>query len=185
MPIDRRKLRAARLTSEYGELMKLNGNIIKIEPLGTAPYSKYRITFYIRTIIHPMPMYQNKTVCILELPENFPIAMPRLHIDENSGTKHPWHVNWYTGGTWCAGNWHCEEPLTNYVYRCAKTLQFDSQVTNPFSPANELASPFWNANKGNPSVIPCDKQVLPTLDVPARPPRIQFLDKPKPKITFK
>ena len=186
MAIDPRALRAVRLKHEHGDLMKLNGSIIKIEPLGSEPYGSYRITFNIRTIISSTPAYQSKTVCILELPENFPVAMPRLHIAEGSGSKPPWHVNWYIGGTWCAGDWNIEESLVNYVYRCAKILQFDKGITNPLSWANKDAIPFWNANKNNASIIPCDRQTLPTADAPPPPPpKISILSTAKPKITFK
>lgn len=182
MPIDPRALRTARLQNEHRELMKLNSSVIKIEPLGQAPYDTYRVTFHIKTIVSPTPTYQNKTVCILELPEHFPTAMPRLHVEERSGSKPPWHVNWYTGGTWCAGNWNIEESLANYVYRCAKVLQFDPVITNPANPANKEAIPFWNANKNRAGVIPCDKQTIPTADAPSR---ITILTPAKPKITIK
>jgi hypothetical protein len=160
--------------------MKLNGSVIKIEPLGSEPYSSYRIIFNIKTIISTTPTYQNRTVCILELPERFPVDMPRLHVAE--GSKPPWHVNWYTGGTWCAGDWNAAESLVNYIYRCAKILQFDTVITNPGNPANKDAIPFWNANKSKPEVIPCDRQTLPTADAP---PKISILNTAKPKIITK
>ena len=75
-----------------------------------------------------------------------------------------------------------EESLVNYLYRCAKTLQFDPEIANPDSIANRDALPFWNANKNNRKVIPCDKQVLPILDGPAQ---IIINQKATPKITIK
>lgn len=180
--MDPRALRATRLKNEHRELMKLNGPVIEIEPLDFEPHAKYRITFNIRTIISPKPTYQSKTVCVLELPEGFPRDMPRLLIEQCSETVTPWHVNWYKGGTWCAGNWSSSEPLTNYIYRCAKTLQFDTLITRLESPANKDAIPFWNDNKKKVGIIPCDRQTLPTADAQAK---ISILNTAETKITIK
>ena len=180
--MDPRALRSTRLKNEHNELMKLNGSVIKIEPFGYEPYGSYRITFNIRTIISATPTYQSKTICILELPEGFPLSMPRLHVAD--GSKPPWHVNWYNAidGAWCAGDWNASESLVNYIYRCAKILQFDTVITNPENPANKAAIPFWNANKNNTDIIPCDRQTLPIADAP---PKITILPTQKPKITIK
>jgi len=159
--LDARELRSKRLGNEHRELMKINGPIIQIVPLGSEPYGSYRITFNIRTIISPLPAYRDRTVCTLIIPARYPMDQPKLAVDDMAP---PWHVNWFRGGTWCHGHWSPEESLVNYIYRCAKTLQFDPEITNPDSPANREAMPFWDENKRNRRIIPCDTQKLPTVD---------------------
>ena len=158
---DPREIRNTRLNNEYIELMRINCSIIQIEPLGNTPYEKYKITFNIRTIISPEPSYRSKTVCILTIPARYPKAPPEIMA---TTTPYPWHINWFTTGRWCIGYWNIEESLANFIYRCAKTLQFDPEIANPESVANSSAVPFWEANKHNCQVIPSDNQVLPTLD---------------------
>lgn len=158
---DLRAIRNKRLENEYKELMRINGKIIEIEPLGNSPYEKYKVTFNIRTIVSPAPTYRNSTVCTLSIPPNYPAIAPKIAADN---TPYPWHVNWYRGGTWCFGSWNCEESLVNFLHRCARILQFDPEITNPRSLANPDALQFWNTYEHNKKVIPSDKQVLPTLD---------------------
>lgn len=162
---DLRALRADRLNNEYNELMRLgdSGPVIKITPLGNPPFERYKVIFNIRTIISPAPDYRDQTVCTLTIPPNYPEIAPTITADD---TPYPWHINWFKNGRWCFGTWTIEESLVNYLYRCAKTLQFDPGIANPNSVANGDAMPFWNANKDNKRIIPCDTQVLPTLDVP-------------------
>lgn len=179
--VDQRALRKRRLENEYNELMKLNekSSIIEIIPLGRVPYESYKIIFNIRTIVSPTPTYREKTICTLTIPPNYPEGAPSITAND---TPYPWHINWYQSGRWCLGHWNYEESLVNYLYRCAKTLQFDPEIANPDSIANRDALPFWNANKNNRKVIPCDKQVLPILDGPAQ---IIINQKATPKITIK
>jgi len=181
--IDFRALRTRRLQNEYTELMKLNGNVIKIEPLGSQPYEKYRVTFNIRTIISSAPAFRNKTVCILTIPSRYPEDVPKIAVDSSSMPA-PWHPNWYRGGTWCFGYWTKEESLANYLYRCASTLQFNEEFTDarPQAAANKEAVAFWNQYKNNGTVIPCDRQKLPTLDVDI--PKI-IIKNDKPKIIIR
>jgi ubiquitin-protein ligase len=160
---DPRELRNKRLNNEYNELMRINGSVIQITPLGRAPYESYRVTFNIRTIISPAPTYSNKTVCTLTIPANYPEGVPTISAET---TPYPWHMNWYQTGNWCHGGWNREESLVNFIHRCARTLQFDPEIANPDSPANGSAIAFWEANKSNRRVIPCDTQPLPTLEAP-------------------
>jgi ubiquitin-protein ligase len=163
---DLRALRSRRLTNEYNELKMLNGDVIQIQPLGDAPYEKYRITFNIRTVITPSPIaYRAKTVCILTIPPGYPEHVPKIAVEESSMPP-PWHVNWYRGGTWCFGGWSKEESLVNYIYRCAQTIQFNSVFTDARleAAANKDAVDFWNENKGKNGVIPSDTKKLPTID---------------------
>lgn len=163
--IDQRALRQRRLTNEYNELMKINGSVIHIEPLGNSPYERYRITFNIRTIISSSPAYRNKTVCLLTIPAGYPEHAPKIAVEEGSMPP-PWHVNWYRGGTWCFGYWAKEESLVNYIYRCAKTVQFCTEFTDARydAAANKEAVDFWNKNQGKHGIIPSDTQKLPTID---------------------
>jgi len=188
---DPRTLRRVRLESEYKELMRINGKVIKIEPLGRPPYEKYKITFNVRTIIGPEPSYRNQTVCTLTIPPNYPDGAPVITADQ---TPYPWHINWFQSGRWCYGHWNREESLVNYLHRCARTLQFDPEIANPGSPANRDAMSFWNMNRKNRKIIPCDTQVLPTLDAPEKITINARIEKPKitiqsptdkPKITIK
>lgn len=158
---DPRALRNRRLENEYNELMRINGSIIQIVPLGNPPYEKYKVTFNIRTIISPTPTYRNQTVCTLTIPPNYPDAAPTITANH---TPYPWHINWFANGRWCFGNWNREESLVNYLHRCARTLQYDPEIANPGSVANGDAVPFWEANRRNRNVIPSDRQVLPTLN---------------------
>ena len=160
---DPRALRNRRLENEYKELMRINGSIIQIVPIGNPPYETYKVTFNIRTIISPAPTYRNQTVCTLKIPPNYPDAAPIITADN---TPYPWHINWYATGRWCFGSWNREESLVNYLHRCARTLQYDPEIANPGSVANRDAMPFWEANKRNRHVIPSDRQMLPTLSVP-------------------
>lgn len=177
---DLRELRNRRLNNEYKELMRINGKIINIEPIGNAPYEKYKITFNIRTIISPAPTYRNSTVCKLTIPPNYPEEAPTI-VAEN--TPYPWHINWYPkSGRWCFGSWNKEESLVNYLHRCARTLQFEPEMANPSSMANPDAIVFWNLYKNERRVIPCDTQVLPTLESPEN---IIINNREKPQIIFK
>ncbi len=54
--------------------------------------------------------------------------------------------------------------LVSFVQRCARTLQYDPDITSRGSIANNDAIPFWEANKDSRDIIPSDVQVLPTLD---------------------
>jgi len=180
--VDQRELRRRRLTNEYDELMSISGDIIHVEPLGnTLPYEKYRITFNLRTVISDTPTFRDKTVCILTIPERYPDVVPKIAV-EGTSMPQPWHPNWYRSGTWCFGYWSREESLVNYVYRCAKTIQFDAGFTAATTQeaANKDALAFWNANKGKPGIIPSDTKKLPTVDIGT--PVISILSRTVPKI---
>ena len=179
--IDPRALRKKRLESEYKELMDLNkkSSVIEIVPLGHAPYESYKIIFNIRTIVSPAPTYREKTVCTLTIPPDYPNGYPSITAND---TPYPWHINWFQSGRWCHGGWNPEESLVNFLYRCARALQFDPEIANPSSVANQDAMRFWEANKRNRRIIPCDKQVLPTLDGPEQ---ITISQKATPKIVIK
>ena len=160
---DPRLVRNVRLENEYEELMKLNalGNMINITPLGNRPYAKYRVEFNIRTIVSPTPQYRDRTVCTLTIPATYPADPPILTADDR---PYPWHINWFQSGRWCYGSWSLGENVVSYLLRAARILQFDPVLTNPKSVANQGAVPFWEANKNNKRIIPCDTQPLPLAE---------------------
>lgn len=181
---DLRALRNTRLTNEHKELMKINGPVIVIEPLGSPPYDKYRITYNIRTIVSPKPTYRNSTVCTLSIPPSYPgpTGAPSIYANE---TPYPWHINWFQSGKWCSAyytnNYDSSESLVNFVLRCARVLQFDPEIANRRSVANHDAEAFWDANVRNKRVMPCDTTPLPVLGGTGS---ITFIEKPQPRITF-
>lgn len=181
--VDQRALRQRRLENEYRELMNISGDIIYIEPLGNAPYEKYRITFNLRTVISPIPAYREKTICLLTLPPGYPETAPKIAVEENLMPP-PWHPNWYRGGTWCFGYWSKEESLVNYIYRCAKTIQFSAEFTDARTDAaaNKEAVPFWNANRNKRGIIPSDTKTLPVIS--GEKPTISILSHTKPRISI-
>lgn len=188
--MDPRAIRNRRLESEYMELMRLNGSVIKIEPIGNPPYEKYMITFNIRTFISARPAYRDITVCTLEIPTTYPHGAPTLVSVSNPP---PFHVNWFTNGRWCSGSWSPEEPLVNYVLRAARTLRNDPELVDVNSAANGAAIAFWEARKNNKRMVPCDTKTLPvlstagTIDIIAKPRSgtIDIIERPKSgTITF-
>ena len=52
----------------------------------------------------------------------------------------------------------------NYVLRAARTLRNDPELVNVNSPANSSVIPFWEANKNNKRMVPCDTKTLPVLN---------------------
>lgn len=181
--LDQRKLRQCRLANEYKELMSINGSVIHIEPLGNAPYDKYRIVFNLRTIINPIPEYRGTTICLLTIPSGYPEIAPKIAVEKGSMPP-PWHPNWYRGGTWCFGYWDKQESLVNYIYRCAKTIQFSPEFTDARhdAAANKEAVSFWNVNKNKHGMIPSDTKKLPTVDI--QTPKISILNHSKSRISI-
>jgi len=151
--------------NEYKEMMRINGDIIQIEPMGVVPYKKYRVSYNIRTIISPLPEYRDTTVCILTIPKNYPNDAPHLVVDDESMPP-PWHVNWYKKGMWDFGCWSPTDSLVIFLLRCARSLQFDPYITCTTCTSNFEALSFWNANASNRDIIPSDTQVLPKLHIP-------------------
>lgn len=184
--IDPRELRRKRLKHEHMELMRISGSVIKIEPTDNPLYEKYTITFNIRTFTSDRPAYRDSTVCTLEIPATYPYAAPTLVSVSNPP---PFHVNWFTNGSWCYGSWSPEEPLVNYVLRAARTLRNDPELVNVNSAANGSAIAFWEANKNNKRMVPCDTKTLPvlstagTIDIIQRPKSgtIDIIARPKPE----
>jgi ubiquitin-protein ligase len=153
---DPRELRNKRLDNEHKELMQINGELIKIEPIGKAPFEKYEITFNFRTLVRSARRYSDKTICTLTIPPGYPQTPPSIQ----ASAPHPNHPNWYSGGRWCYGRWSTEESLVNYVLRCARTLQHDPAISAHSSEGRQ----FWEENKRNNELILNDPQLLSTFD---------------------
>ena len=148
---DPRELRNKRLNNEHKELMRLNGEIIEVNPIGNAPYEQYEITFKFRTITESG--YSKKTVCTLTIPKNYPHGAPSMYAKK----PYPDHPNWFGKGRWCYGSWNTEESLVNFVLRCARTLQHDPAIGG----SNRK---FWKENKRNHELVLNDDQVISALD---------------------
>ncbi|MBR1442014.1 MAG: hypothetical protein IJ583_00590 [Firmicutes bacterium] len=154
-----RELRKIRLKNDYEEMKKIRSDVIKWRVLkGEEPYAEvYEVTLNIRTIIgiqDGKPVYRDKSVVKIELPETYPFEQPHAYMVT---MPQPFHPNWYVSGKWCFGFWDISESLMSYVYRMAKTVQFQPEYTNPQSPANHDALPWWFANEKS-EYVPCDKQ---------------------------
>ncbi|MDR2368549.1 MAG: hypothetical protein LBF58_10680 [Deltaproteobacteria bacterium] len=158
-----RTLRNIRLENEYKELMAINGEIIQIEAMDKPPHENYRVTFNIRTIVGPEPIFSHQTVCLLKLPPNYPKGSPTICAES---PPYPFHVNWRANGSLCQDKWNLEDTLVDLVLLCARTLQSDPAVTNVAIVMTQEAMGFWRKNKGKKGIIPSDTQVLPTLDCP-------------------
>ena len=57
------------------------------------------------------------------------------------------------------------EALGDHVIRMIKTLQFDLDITNENSPANNEAN-AWYISKKYSGIFPCDKTKLPDPSTP-------------------
>ena len=156
---DPRELRNKRLINEHKELMRTNGKLIEIEPIGNTPYERYKITFNIRTIIDAKPKYSDKTVCTLTLPISYPFAPPRITPDTAPPINRTWH-----DGIWCVGHWNREESLVSCVIRCARTLQSDPEISGYSHHGTFVGKDLWEETKANDESILNDAQILSALD---------------------
>ena len=71
-----------------------------------------------------------------------------------------YHPNWFKNGRWCYGTWEMSEGLGRHMIRMIRTLQYDMEITNEHSPANEEAR-NWYLRMRNSGIFPCDKQEMP------------------------
>lgn len=157
----KKELHNIRLKNEYELMKNMKGKSKVIDFTVDDPDKpeRYTVTFNIRTIIgkdaNGKPIYRDRSVVDITLSKEHPEVKPTAKMQ---GTP-PFHPNWYVDGTYCPGIWHSEEALWSYVRRMAETLQFSPDITNPNSPANPAAVPFWNENR---KMFPIDRQELPT-----------------------
>lgn len=153
-------IRKIRLKNDYKEMCNIRGGIIQWrEIIGKAPYVEgYELTVNIRSVIGRGPEYRDSHVIKITIPEGYPVTSPP---EVEMITKpQPYHPNWFTSGRWCGGRWLSNEGLGHHVIRMIRTLQFDPEITNVKSPANDDATIWYKANSGR-TFLPCDMQTLP------------------------
>ena len=155
-PQEQRKIR---LSHDYQEMQNIKGSMVQWRPLvGAPPYvEKYELTINVKTIIGAGPEYRDRHVIHLTLPSGYPFSAPQI-VMQNS--PQPFHPNWYRDRRWCYGTWDTAEGLGHHVVRMIRTLQFDREITNERSAANDKANRWYKANL-NRGWFPCDRQTLP------------------------
>lgn len=156
------EIRRIRLANDYKQMCNIKSDIISwVATKGTTPYiEEYRITVNIRTIIGVIdgkPIYRNSSMVLVTLPPDYPLKPPKTVM---ISSPQPFHPNWYTSKNWCFGTWIMSEALGDHVIRMLKTLQFDPDITNEYSPANDKAN-SWYKSKKNSGLFPCDRTRLP------------------------
>ena len=154
-----RDLRNIRLKNEYQELMRLDGTFIEVQPIGSQPYQSYKVTFNIKTIVGLEPLFSEKTVCTLTLPPNYPDAPPRITND----TPPPLNRTWHHGG-WCVGQWSKEESLVSALIRCARTLQFDPDISGFNGSSEVIGRNLFQENKLNQDLVINNAAILAALE---------------------
>jgi ubiquitin-protein ligase len=157
-PQEKRKIR---IKNDYQEMLNIKGKIVSWQAIdGEAPYIEaYNLAVNIRTIISPKPEYRDSHIIIVKLLPNYPQAAPLIVMQSS---PQPYHPNWFTDGRFCSGTWDFYESLGQHIVRMLRTLQFDPEITNPRSAANQGANAWYLANlKRNREWFPCDQQTLP------------------------
>ena len=155
-PQEQRKIR---MKNDYQEMENVKGEIIKWRAIrGDPPHIEvYELTVHVRTIIGPRPDYRDTHVIVVTLPPSYPTVAPLVVMQT---TPQPYHPNWYRDKRWCYGTWNISEGLGHHVIRMIRTLQFDTEITNPESPANQEAKDWYLRNLAR-GWFPCDRQTLP------------------------
>lgn len=152
--------RLIRLQNDYQEMRNLIGPIVQWRALeGREPaVEKYEVTVRIRTITGPSPSYRDLNTLVLYLPPAYPHQSAPVITMVTQPV--PFHPNWFNSGHWCFGKWVISEGLGHHVVRMMRTLQYDLEITNEQSPANQEANAWYLARK-NSGLFPCDRQTLP------------------------
>ena len=150
--------RRIRLKNDYQKMCNIRGGIVQWSAVsGESPYVEiYELTVNVRTFTGRNSTRNSHTIRIT-LPANYPYAAPETVMVTR---PQPYHPNWYTDGRWCYGRWDIAENLGDHVIRMIKTLQFDSEITNPDSAANSDAKTWYSANLHR-GKFPSDRQALP------------------------
>ena len=153
------EIRNRRLANDYKEMENISGSLLTFEPLaGNEPYvEQYEVTIFVRSIIDTQPTYRNQHKLKITLPEAYPQAPPQLELLDEPFVYHP---NWFKNGRWCYGTWEMSEGLGRHMIRMIRTLQYDMEITNEHSPANEEAR-NWYLRMRNNGIFPCDSQEMP------------------------
>lgn len=161
------EIRKIRLANDYKQMCNIQGSVISwVATKGTAPYiEEYKVTINVRTIIGLSsngPRYRDSSVVTVTLPPDYPMKAPKTIM---VSSPQPFHPNWFTSKNWCFGTWAMSEALGDHVIRMVKTLQFDPDITNEYSPANSEANSWYKENK-NSGLFPCDRTKLPDPSSP-------------------
>lgn len=156
------KERQVRLRNEYKAMCALPYSPLlnwSLAPGCTRDHpTAYLVTYHNPTLVKPGAVVKTQyhTTVRINLPDDFPDSSPSVVVVEGNI---PWHVNWWRDGRMCTGNiWSIGMWLYQFVAKVGKVLAFDESVTNPASPANREAIPYWEANKHK---FPCGQTVFP------------------------
>ncbi|MBF0344754.1 MAG: hypothetical protein HQL06_11050 [Nitrospirae bacterium] len=155
------EIRKIRIKNDFDEMKNIQGQLISWQSRkGVAPFiESYELHVKVRTIIEPDPLsYKDEHILHLTIPDGYPLG--QAHPEITMVDRYPYHPNWFTDGRWCCGNWDTSEGLGHFVVRMVKTLQFDMEITNELSPANNQARD-WYVKMRNSGLFPCDRQTLP------------------------
>lgn len=156
--------RKSRLKAEYEAMCALPFNSLftwKLGPGQRAPYvTQYIITYNNPTMVQgPRGAIKTQAKTTVQIDINsdcFPTGAPTARIIEG---QVPFHPNWYTSGNVCNGNiWHTNMWIWEYAIKIGRVLAFDPVVTNPGSPANGNAVPYWNSHVRS---FPCGRTNFP------------------------
>ncbi len=152
------EIRNRRLANDYQEMLNIQSPIVEwVALVGNAPCVEvYELTVLIRTVVSDVPEFKNEHKLRVTLPENYPQAPPMI---EFLGTP-AYHPNWYKAGRWCFGTWEMSEGLGHHIVRMLRTLQFDPEITNEYSPAHSEANGWYIRFKSS-GIFPTDMQTLP------------------------
>lgn len=155
----KKEVRKQRLQSDYKEMCRLSCDAIKwAATSGEPPHvDSYRLTLKVRTIIDPKPKYRTEHIVDLTIPAGYPFNATPLASMKTSPP--PFHPNWYKDARWCPGYPMMSESLGQFVVRLFKTLQFDREITNPDSAANQDAK-NWYLKNFSSEMFPCDTTQL-------------------------
>lgn len=161
------EIRKIRLANDYKQMCNIRGSIISwVVTEGSEPYvEEYKLTVHVRTITgvgSGGPQYRDVSEILVTLPPDYPVRPPKVVM---LSSPQPFHPNWWPQKNWCYGSWSPAEALGDHVIRMVKTLQFDMDITNEYSPANSEAN-AWYKSKKNSGLFPCDKTRLPDPSAP-------------------
>lgn len=151
---------AARVTEDLRrlkELSKLTNNKVKVLMSSGLPINHMEIELGYPTVSsssYPL-MKQEKSLIHIDLLDNYPIAADRTEWPKITVRTPIFHPNIFVSGLICLGDWKTTEYLDFLVIRIVRTICFDPQFIDPFSPANSLAN-IWYKEKlrTNPGWFP-------------------------------
>ena len=177
MAVTPQEQRKIRLKNDFREMKNIKGASIQWDAIkGSQPYvEEYDLVVKIRTIIASGPEYRERHKIKIILPENYPFSAPLTTMITK---PQPFHPNWYPNGKWCYGYWEVSEGLGHHIIRMIRTLQFDPEITNPNSAANNKAKSWYLKNRDQ-KLFPCDRTALPD------PSSSRFFIQPRVRRKFK